>query len=175
MWRQIVKTGLRTGGGIRLFGRAGNSKLITGFGGVGGFTRASLFTKRSYSLSTEGESIGDKIDQITLQQYNKVANEYLETLADELEILSEDFPQIDCELSQGVMTLAVPPNGTYVINKQPPNKQIWLSSPLSGPKRYDLIGGKWITLRDNSSLTDLMEQEVSEALETEFKFEGIEN
>jgi hypothetical protein len=29
----------------------------------------------------------------------------------------------------GVLTLILGDNGTYVINKQPPNKQIWLSSP----------------------------------------------
>ena len=29
----------------------------------------------------------------------------------------------------GVLTLALGEKGTYVINKQPPNKQIWLSSP----------------------------------------------
>ncbi|CAK7909445.1 frataxin homolog, mitochondrial [[Candida] anglica] len=131
--------------------------------------------QRSYSLSTEGEEISDKIDKLSDSQYSRIANEYLDTLGDELEALSEDFPVIDCELSQGVMTLALPPHGTYVINKQPPNKQIWLSSPISGPKRYDLIGGKWITLRDNSSLTELLEEEISSGLETEFKFESIEN
>lgn len=35
-----------------------------------------------------------------------------------------------------MLSLVLPPNGTYVINKQPPNKQIWLSSPVSGPDRY---------------------------------------
>lgn len=130
---------------------------------------------RSYAISTEGEDLEGKIDALTLSQYNNIANEYLETLGDELEMLSEDFPQIDCELTQGVMTLSVPPSGTYVINKQPPNKQIWLSSPISGPKRYDLIGGKWVTLRDGSALTTLLEEEISATLEKEFHFEGIEN
>ena len=32
--------------------------------------------------------------------------------------------------------------GTYVINKQSPNRQIWLSSPVSGPKRYDFRGDR---------------------------------
>lgn len=31
----------------------------------------------------------------------------------------------------GVLTLKLGDKGTYVINKQPPNKQIWLSSPIS--------------------------------------------
>ena len=73
----------------------------------------------------------------------------------------------------GVLTLAFPPNGTYVINKQPPNKQIWLSSPITGPKRYDYVvlsegqdakegtgRGEWVYLRDGSTLTDLLRMEV---------------
>lgn len=130
---------------------------------------------RSYALSTEGEEVDTKVDSLTLGQYNNISNEYLETLSDELEMLSENYPKIDCELTQGVMTLSIPPNGTYVINKQPPNRQIWLSSPISGPKRYDLIGGKWVTLRDGSDLTTLLEEEISAALEEEFHFEGIGN
>jgi frataxin len=33
-------------------------------------------------------------------------------------------------LKSGVLTLQLGDKGTYVINKQPPNKQIWLSSPF---------------------------------------------
>jgi frataxin len=68
-----------------------------------------------------------------------------------------------------------------VINKQPPNKQIWLSSPISGPKRFDWVirgagqhekedseygagddgeWGRWVYLRDGSSLSELLEKEV---------------
>ncbi|KAK6199439.1 uncharacterized protein RJT21DRAFT_46768 [Scheffersomyces amazonensis] len=122
-------------------------------------------------INTQGESVEDKIDHLSINEYNGISNDYLDTLADELEELSESYPQIDSELTQGVLTISLPPNGTYVINKQPPNKQIWLSSPISGPKRYDSIEGKWVTLRDGSSLTQLLEEEISTALDTEFKFE----
>lgn len=104
-----------------------------------------------------------------------------------------------------VLTIFVPPRGTYVLNKQPPNKQIWLSSPLSGPKRFDYVDGEagvevgegvdvnekaevdeqtkkgldienptpaekpprankagnWIYLRDGTSLSDLLREELS--------------
>jgi frataxin len=73
----------------------------------------------------------------------------------------------------GVFSITLPNVGTYVINKQPPNKQIWLSSPISGPKRYDYVlsgegmhekegtgMGDWIYLRDGSSLTELLRKEV---------------
>ena len=76
-------------------------------------------------------------------------------------------------VQSGVLTLTLPSNGTYVINKQPPNKQIWLSSPISGPKRYDWVldgegqhekegsgEGEWVYLRDGSNLTELLRKEV---------------
>lgn len=126
-----------------------------------------LFDSRCYSISTSGEKVDPIIDNISDNEYLKLANTYLESLSDELEILAEDYPQIDVELSHGVMTLTVAPGKTYVINKQPPNKQIWLSSPVSGPKRYDLIGGKWTTLRDGSQLTPLLDKELSDELGTE--------
>lgn len=76
-------------------------------------------------------------------------------------------------MQAGVLTLNFPPNGTYVLNKQPPNKQIWLSSPISGPKRYDwvMLGegqhekegsgrGDWVYLRDQSTLADVLLKEL---------------
>jgi frataxin len=64
------------------------------------------------------------------------------------------------------------PQGTYVINKQPPNKQIWLSSPTSGPKRYDYVvtsegqdskqdtaTAGWVYLRDGTYLNELLHKE----------------
>ena len=64
-------------------------------------------------------------------------------------------------------------NGTYVINRQPPNQQIWLSSPISGPKRYnfDLTRKKWIYEREPVSLDQLLSQELSLLLEQNVNLE----
>lgn len=69
--------------------------------------------------------------------------------------------------------MTFPNLGTYVINKQPPNKQIWLSSPKSGPKRYDYVVygegqaqkedtavGDWVYLRDGSTINQLFREEL---------------
>lgn len=69
--------------------------------------------------------------------------ESLETLLDELAdsnyeveyhvclVLLFDIQLHDMVSSQsGVLNLYLGEKGTYVINKQPPNKQIWLSSPF---------------------------------------------
>lgn len=42
-------------------------------------------------------------------------------------------------IQSGVLTLKLGDKGTYVINKQPPNKQIWLSSPF----RFDRLPFIW--------------------------------
>lgn len=50
--------------------------------------------------------------------------------------------------------------GTYVINRQTPNRQIWLSSPTTGPKRYDYINSNWIYKHDGISLHQLLQTEL---------------
>lgn len=67
-------------------------------------------------------------------------------------------------MQNGVLTVQLSKNGTYVINKQTPNRQIWLSSPTSGPKRYDYVEGKWIYHRDGHRLQDLLSEEFSQIL-----------
>uniref|UniRef100_A0A1I7UA41 ferroxidase n=1 Tax=Caenorhabditis tropicalis TaxID=1561998 RepID=A0A1I7UA41_9PELO len=66
----------------------------------------------------------------------------------------------------GVLTVNVSKTvGTYVINKQSPNKQIWLSSPMSGPKRYDLQEeGRWTYSHDGEKLDDLLNREFRKIL-----------
>jgi frataxin len=79
------------------------------------------------------------------------------------------------------MNLSLGAHGIYVINKQPPNKQIWLSSPFrcvlvshwhilhtntlrSGPKRFDWDpeAEAWIYSRDGTSLRTLLSTELAE-------------
>jgi frataxin len=108
-----------------------------------------------------------------VEKYHELADEYLNCLVEKLEQLQEEDEDVDCEYSAGVLTLVFPPAGTYVINKQPPNQQIWLSSPTTGPKRFDYVvlsegqdakegtgQGEWVYLRDGSTLTDLLEKEI---------------
>ncbi|KAK9465326.1 YFH1 mitochondrial matrix iron chaperone-like protein, partial [Lipomyces arxii] len=123
-------------------------------------------------------SIGEghfKPDDMSMKEFQEIADETLENILLHCEDLADTKPQVDVELAQGVLTLELPPNGTYVINKQPPNKQIWLSSPVSGPKRYDLVEGKWTYHRDGSRLGDLLRHEVTEALGIEATFDGVDD
>ncbi|KAG6043158.1 hypothetical protein E4U17_001055 [Claviceps sp. LM77 group G4] len=110
--------------------------------------------------------------------YHELADSYLESVLSEFEQQQDSREDVDVEYSAGVMTITVANKGTYVINKQPPNKQIWLSSPISGPKRYDwcVIGegqtekegtgkGTWVYARDGVSLSELIFQELGVVIE----------
>ncbi|KAF9821867.1 hypothetical protein IEO21_00297 [Rhodonia placenta] len=102
----------------------------------------------------------------------------MDQLLESLEYVIDDIgdPGYEVEYSSGVLTLKLGENGTYVINKQPPNKQIWLSSPVSGPKRYDYSAAEdqWVYYRDGQSMGDLLEREISYALDRDVKL-GLKN
>jgi len=52
----------------------------------------------------------------------------------------------DINYADGVLRIQMSDARCYVLNKQAPNMQIWLSSPISGPQRfeYHLDTEKWI-------------------------------
>ena len=94
------------------------------------------------NLRTTG-TLGDAgpLDDTT---YEKLAEETLDSLAEFFEDLA-DKPYIledyDVSFGNGVLTIKLGGDlGTYMVNKQTPNKQIWLSSPSSGPKHYNWTG-----------------------------------
>ena len=91
--------------------------------------------------------------------YVALADEALDTILEKADELSDERDDVEVELSSGVLTLKTP-EGTWVINKQVPNRQLWLSSPVSGPCRFEHVDGTWTHTRDGSSLAELLEREL---------------
>lgn len=99
--------------------------------------------------------------------YHSEADETLENIQDAIDMALEDHGVADFEvtLASGVLTMVFPPHGTWVINKQTPNQQIWWSSPMSGPRRYEFEEGEWVFTRDEShsmTLAQALQQEIEE-------------
>ncbi|PCH33441.1 Frataxin [Wolfiporia cocos MD-104 SS10] len=104
---------------------------------------------------------------LPVQKYHAYADATMDQLLESLENALDSIgdPEYEVEYSSGVLTLKLGAKGTYVINKQPPNKQIWLSSPVSGPKRYDYSPAldDWVYGRDGRPMSALLEQELGSA------------
>ena len=98
-------------------------------------------------------------------EYDLKAEYFLEDLSSRLDELDEQFDDLDVDYSQGVLTVQLGDvHGTYVLNKQRPNQQIWFSSPTSGPKRfeYNFESCRWVSTRDGEDLVELLMQELLE-------------
>ncbi|NP_001076485.2 frataxin, mitochondrial [Danio rerio] len=125
-----------------------------------------ILNKRDLHLSAPlGEEKAHHLREISEAEYERLAEETLDALADYFEDLTdENFTGLDYDVvfSNGVLTVKVgSDHGTYVINKQTPNRQIWLSSPTSGPKRYDWTGERWVYTHDAVPLHSLLSKELS--------------
>jgi frataxin len=78
-----------------------------------------------------------KVRELELHRYQAAASRTLECLQETLEkFIDEADDKSDVDFSGDVLNLTIEGRGTFVLNKQGPNKQIWLSSPVSGPLRY---------------------------------------
>lgn len=95
----------------------------------------------------------------TESEYHTVADETLEDIQDAVEGALENarLEEFEVVFASGVLTMTLPPHGTWVLNKQTPNRQIWWSSPLSGPRRYEHEDGEWVFTRDDSHSMTLKE------------------
>ncbi|ALC49149.1 fh [Drosophila busckii] len=128
-------------------------------------------TTKAYSSQAETDC---SLDNAT---YERVCAETLDALSDYFDELMEqtnDLPGSDVAYGDGVLTIKLgSAHGTYVINRQTPNKQIWLSSPSSGPKRFDFVtssgdnNGKWIYKHSGESLHELLQLEIGNILKNQ--------
>ncbi|KAJ5079647.1 frataxin [Anaeramoeba ignava] len=110
-------------------------------------------------------------------KFTNAANVALSTILDFFESCEDDFSKkgfdIETSLSSGVLTVKIEKKGTYVINKQTPTRQIWVSSPLTGPIKFDqnLQNNDWVCSRNNQYLSDFLSKEISEILGKDVKFQ----
>eukprot|EP00967_Tisochrysis_lutea_P112224 scaffold177046_cov30-Tisochrysis_lutea.AAC.1 len=64
----------------------------------------------------------------------------------------------------------------FVLNKQAPNLQLWLSSPVRGPLRYDFdsASARWINNRDAHPMLPALASDIRELCGEDPGFEKVE-
>jgi len=87
------------------------------------------------------------------------ADETLGRLFERLEDALGD--RVDVELQEGILTIDFDDGSRFVVNKHLPNRQIWLSSPLSGAAHFAWDGTRWAATRDGAPLLAVLEDDLS--------------
>ncbi|KAK7336326.1 hypothetical protein VNO77_16863 [Canavalia gladiata] len=121
----------------------------------------------SHSSNLLDESQGPMtIDYHSLLQegeFQRLADSTIHSLQEKLEDYGDsvEVDGFDIDYGNDVLTVKLGELGTYVLNKQTPNRQLWLSSPLSGPSRFDWDreAKAWIYRRTKANLNKILEEE----------------
>jgi len=74
-------------------------------------------------------------------EFAALAEETIDAIAESIEAQDPEG-EIDLDLNDNILTL-VTEDGTFVINKQSAAKEIWLSSPITGPYHFIAKDGSW--------------------------------
>ena len=91
-------------------------------------------------------------------EFDALARATLDRLAERIEAALDDA---DVEFRDGVLTVELADGRTYVINRHAPNRQIWVSSPVSGAHHFDPApGGGWVSSRGGATLEALLAAEL---------------
>lgn len=118
-------------------GRFQNTKALLGFGRL--FSNGGM---------TENEFV-----KLVSKAFHEIENS----------IENENFSWIsDIDSKDESLSIKLEDGGTFVINRQVPNRQIWYSSPVSGPCRFNFEekNGEWRNTR-NEEITELVLKEIS--------------
>ena len=122
--------------------------------------------RRCFGSELDTEAHQGTSETLSERDFHRHADLTMGQLLGSLEdvVESHEVADSDVELGQGVLTCSLGDLGTYVYNKQAPNKQMWASSPVSGPNRYDWNDGKWLCRRDGHELISRLQKELRQLL-----------
>jgi len=125
-----------------------STKLREIWGGAGVEIKAS---KRSTDCRTE--SAFHEIADITLLHVRDVVEKWID---------DNSLDESDSSYENGVVAFTFGTKGTFVLNKQAPSRQLWLSSPRSGPSHYSFSeeAQSWLDTRSGLELLHFLKEEL---------------
>lgn len=98
-------------------------------------------------------------------RFSTLADETLMRLFDALDAVAGDSLEVDLE--EGALVIELESGARYLINKHAPDRQIWLSSPLSGGRHfyYEEASGRWLDTRsgeggEGGTLEEMLAREI---------------
>ena len=136
-------------------------------------------------------------NSVSLEDYHQYANCTLEAIQEVYDERSDNDPTLAMDVEyavclalhdhlcsyitvrllwqDGVLNVEVGTLGTFVLNKQAPNRQLWVSSPISGPLRYDLCTSSkaWVNSRDRHDMLALLADDFEALTSQQLSFASV--
>ena len=104
--------------------------------------------------------------KMNLSSFINIVQTTLDKIYDSID--KKEYSIIDnINLIDNVLTINIKGQKTYVLNIQKPTRQLWLSSPFSGPRRfeYDIKMSKWYDVHNKKiTLYELLNAEINKEL-----------
>ena len=98
-------------------------------------------------------------------EFHSSADALLASLETSLCAIEDDLDSSDISLAMGVLTIKLggAKAPTFVLNKQTPTRQVWWSSPVSGPRRFEFDGSKseWYDAKNGAELRAELARELT--------------
>ncbi len=96
-------------------------------------------------------------------QFESLAEATLARLQTAIE--DADCDELDAEVVNGILTIELESGAKYLLNRHGPNRELWLSSPVSGAWHFawDPAAKAWVSTRGSDRLDDLLGRELGEA------------
>jgi len=137
-----------------------------------------LFTQRAGCATTPGATVDTTkavagMSGYSDNEYNEASDHFLAAIEEAMVEFEEcdDGRVEDVDMQAGVLNIQTS-KGTFILNKQAPKLQLWLSSPISGPTHYSMVknseegssGHWWKCDRHGNNLEELLGKELGSVL-----------
>lgn len=85
---------------------------------------------------------------------------YLDTLLEKIE--TSYWSVVECELNEGVLKVQTEAKGIFIINRNIPRQELWLSSPFSGGAHFTYSQEQWVNTRTQDPFEPLLFKELDQ-------------
>ena len=116
--------------------------------------------------------------EVSRETFHRAADHTLQGITEVMEDYADDNAtlEMDVDLAGDVLNVALGARGHFVLNKQSPNQQIWMSSPVCGPQRYDFRADtlSWHCRRENKDLLTMLADDFEALTGDRLSFDDVE-
>lgn len=123
------------------------------------------FNRHKGSVAVPEEPNRPSTGNNKLLEFSDAAERTLQRIHDTVESWAEDLgiSEYDATFELGVVTISFGSKGAFVLNKQASIRELWLSSPVSGPSHYYYCPSTrlWRDTRQRTELLSRLEYDIN--------------